>query len=209
MPDGFFLSEKDRDLLREVTAWWKSRRNFDQNAHRGRQPRTGPAHFLTYFELSEDLELGGTAAAWKLVETADGLELPAVEDREIIVVADSLVQCRGRGKDKFDDPHDDGSRGLARYNAARAKWTIVQIQPPALIIRGLLTADLATTGGTFTIDGLSIMQPVGGMMIDQDPADPITVYNVFSWEGDNNGVCIAAWNEDTGHWEAVNVECPA
>jgi hypothetical protein len=152
------------------------------------------------FELKDDLAPGGTADAYLL---EDG----EVNEEKVFEITDKRGIYRGRKKDKFVSPHDQGSRGEAEYRDG--EWQIRWLTPQSLMIHGKLTADLATTDSTFTIDGVTVMNPIGGLITDQDPGDDVTVYNIFSWEGDNNGIVVAVWNQDTGRWEAIQVECPA
>jgi len=100
-------------------------------------------------------------------------------------------------------------RILYRESGTGTKWAVVRLSnapaTDALVIRGQLTGDLATTDSTFEIDGVVVMQPVGGTIAEGN----VTIYNVFNWEGDEDGECMAIWNQDNEHWEAVQVECPA
>jgi len=34
------------------------------------------------------------------------------------------------------------------------------------------------------------------------------VYNIFSWEGSEDGYCMAIWQGSEERWLAVQVECP-
>ena len=82
------------------------------------------------------------------------------------------------------------------------------MQLHALLITGTLTGDLDTEDSTFTISGAAVMQPIGGLICDQDPAGEITVYNTHGWEATSEARVVAAWNEATGSWEAIQVDCP-
>ncbi len=167
-----------------------------------------------HFELKDALTPGGFATAHPLSWDSDASDwaVDTTAAKEF-TVHDIWGAFRGRAKDAYTSPHDQGSRGVAIWNGERGIYQIAELTPHALMIRGKLTATLVTTDTTFTIDedigGVGIMQPTGGLITDQDPAGNITVYNIFSWAGDNNGACIAAWNENTDHWEALQVECPA
>ena len=163
-----------------------------------------------HFELKDDHDPGDTSTAyWQEWDSGDSeWDTTADTDHEF-EVTDRLEIFRGRKRAKYSSPHDDGSKGVARYCQESGEWEIIRLQPAALLITGLLTAALETTDSTFTIDGVTVMNPTGGLITDQDPAGNITVYNVHDWEGDNNGRVDAAWNETTEHWEAIQVDCPA
>ncbi len=107
-----------------------------------------------------------------------------------------------------------GAQILYRQNegsgAGTIVWAIVRLgterQPNALMIRGLTTAEVAESDETFVIDNIVIMQPTGGLIVDQtppvDPGDTMTIYNVqqLYLSADDTEV-VAEWNESTGHWE--------
>lgn len=159
---------------------------------------------LRPFELKDSLSPGGNATAY-LLDYNGGYSVTETE----FEVYDELGIWRGRKKDEYTSPHDQGSRGYAKWMEESEQWAIVQMQQSAVMIQGSLTADLQSSDSTFTISSAHVIQPIGGIITDQDPAGNITVYNVFSWEGDNGGLCIAVWNEYSDHWEALQVECPS
>lgn len=162
---------------------------------------------LQYFELKDAIEPGDTSATAYL-RFWNGSAYETTTEIEFEVY-DVLGIHRGRAKDAFSSPHDDGSFGSARFKSASGQWEIDDMTPHALMIHGQLTADLATTDSTTTIDGTEIMQPVGGIITNTDPAASITVNNLFSFEGDNDGQLIAVWNEEDEDWDIIQVECPA
>jgi len=98
------------------------------------------------------------------------------------------------------------------------RWGVHQIPPipeteetPSVIL-GQLTEDLDTTDTTFQIDG--IQQVCGQRPFDEadESGSPsaltVTVYNIFSWEGSEDGYCMAIWQGSEERWLAVQVECP-
>ena len=82
------------------------------------------------------------------------------------------------------------------------------MQPSALLIVGLAYTDYGT-GVDLEIDGVTVMQPVGGIITDTDPAANITVVNSHAWEVDEDARVVAAWNENTEQWEALQITCPS
>jgi hypothetical protein len=157
---------------------------------------------LRRFELKDALAPGGNATAYLWESDGPNTDIE-------FEVYDALGTCRGRAKDAYGSPHNQGSRGYAAFMPETEHWEVISVQPHALTIRGQATGDVATTDSTFTIDGTAVMQPTGGLITDQDPAGNITIYNVFSWEGDEDGEVQADWNEGTDRWEASQFECPA
>ena len=153
------------------------------------------------FELKDAHTPGATSTAYLLVDDG-GLTVDTDVEFE---VTDKFGIYRGRAKDAYADPNHQGSRGLAEYFFDSNEWHILWMTPHALMIRGQATA--AWTAATFTIDTLKVMQPTGAIIVDQDPGGNITVYDIFDWDGVNNADVVAAWNENTDHWEAIQVSC--
>jgi len=154
------------------------------------------------FELKYDLAPGETKEAYELDD--DGVDT-GVE----FEVTDHWGIHRGRARGKYDSPNNQGSRGYTIQMPDNNEWEIWVMQPSALKVRGNLYA--AVTGGAFQIDGIDIMQPIGGLITDEAEvtynAGLLDVTNPFSMEGDEDGQCVADWNESTG-WEATQMECP-
>ena len=161
------------------------------------------------FELKDGLDPEGSATAHPLDDAGD-----ADVDVDLeFEVYDRWGVYQGREKDLYAagaTNNDLGSQGRARFNAESGHWEIIQLQPAALKIRGQLTAALGTGDAWKEIDGVTVMQPIGGIITDTDPGDDITVNNVgFAFAGDINGEVIAVWNQVEVQWEIIQVECPA
>lgn len=156
------------------------------------------------FELKDALSPGESTTAHPRLW--NGAAYVTDTDTEFLVF-DVLGQFRGRGIDDFSSPHNEGSFGTAVRGLTVARWEIEDLQPTALMLHGQLTDDV--TGGSFTIDGVEIMQPVGAIITDTDPGEDINVNNLFSFDGDDNGECIIVWNEADEVWDAIQMECPA
>ena len=171
-------------------------------------PPAAPAAW-EHYELKTDLTPGGTADAYLLQDDGiGGLERvdPAVE----VEVRDVLGTTRGAGAD--DEASPSPLRGtILSARQVGEEWHIVAGQPWPLRVRGRLTADLETTDTTFKIDGVAILAPIGAIDIAHqlDGSGELTVHNSHGWEGDDNGVVRAEWNEAETQWEAYQVDCPA
>jgi len=164
----------------------------------------GP-ELVTRFELSDDGDLapGGTAYAHPLEH--DGS--PDTDADRKFQVKDFLGIHRGRAKDKYTTPHDDGSQGYAKRCLDSNLWEILSMQPQALMLQGVTTA--AVTGSAFSLTSAHhVMQPVGGIITDHDPADTCSVQNPFAMDIDSGGDVVAAWDEAGGHWDAIQALCP-
>lgn len=159
------------------------------------------------FELKYDHTPGATTTVYRLAW--DGAALSVDADCEFDA-SDSLGVYRGRAKDKFASPHNQGSRGWARYfpEPGTERWEMHFMQPCALWIEGLTYSAVQTTDATFDIDGVHVMQPVGGLICDQDPAAAMTIQNTFDHRADSNATAVAAWDETSDHWDGIQVKCP-
>ena len=158
---------------------------------------------IKLFELKTALTPGSTADAYPLDDEGD----PITDDEDLVFeVEDVCGVYRGRAKDAYDEPHDQGSRGEARLR--NGVWEIVYLTPHALVIRGQLTAALATTDSTCTIDGLEVMQPSGAIIVNSDPAAAMTSTNRHSHEGSEDGEVTAMWDEYNDVFYNVQTDCP-
>ena len=176
------------------------------------RPARGTHYARMVFEL-KDVVTPTTAQATAYVlerdSNGDYVWASDAEEREVHFDVYGTEHFRGRARDTYSSPHDRGTRGVAVQYQAGGRWECEWLQPNALMIHGQLTDDLTGTDSTFTIDGVDVLQPTGSLICDQDPGDEITVYNTFGWSGDDNGECIAVWDESDDHWKAIQVECPA
>lgn len=145
---------------------------------------------------------GQTATAYFLDK--DGDIVTAIE----FEVTDVFGVYRGRENGKYSTPHDRGSQLYAKFNPDSDVWEIVKMTPHALQIKGALTAAV-TSPTDFTIDGVTVMQPSGSIITDTDPASAVFDVTNRLFDGDNNAVCIATWDEAAVDWVALDVPCPA
>jgi len=152
---------------------------------------------LRRFELKDTLTPGSNATAYLVNWTGAAYETDTDTEFEVY---DALGCFRGRAKGA-----EVGSDGYAEWEADASRWEIIHMVPHALRISCTADGSVATTDSTFSVTGVTIMQPTGAILLD-----PVTtVYNVFSWAIDNGGLVHACWNESTEYWEAVQAECPA
>lgn len=161
-----------------------------------------PSEQFADFELKYDLTPGGNTTAHLRIngETDTDTE---------IEVYDSQGCFRGRGKDVYAEPHNEGSIGRARFNSESGHWEITVLTPHALMIRGLTSA--AVVGeSTFTLAAtVSVYQPTGGIIVTQDPATAVTIQNTdMVWTIDSGAPVIAVWNEAGANWQAIQAKCP-
>jgi hypothetical protein len=189
------LADAARIVRGSLPVRWARKRN---------RKHAKPGDPTKLFELKTALTPGGTADAYPLDDEGE----PITDDSDVVFeVEDVRGIYRGRAKDAYSSPHDQGSRGEARLR--NGVWEITYLTPHALAIRGQLTDDLADTDSTFDIDNVIILQPEGSIIVDHDPADATTVNNTFAHEGDNNGIARADWNQSTGEWDSLQTACKA
>lgn len=203
MARGYLLDKSYLDVLTEMVRWWRGQR-YSISGIRKRGNTLLP-HQLARFELTADLAPTETATAIRLVP--EGNDWTYSDPEHTVTVRDVLGTTRGKARTEALP----GTRLYAVKPHDHEDWDIVSAQSWPLMIRGQLTAALATTDATFLIDGVAVMSPVGAIAVGHiiNGSSQVTVYNVLAHEGDDNGEVIAGWNEATGHWEVIQTECPA
>ena len=164
------------------------------------------------FELKDNLPASGSVIAGQQA-TAHPVNAAGVVDTAVdqeFEVYDELGVYRGRKKDKYSSPHNQGSRGIARWSKDAQKWFIVSMQPHALQIMGVINeaGDVAAADSTFDVDAVYVMQPPGAIITDTDPASSTFGITNREFDGDNNDEAIATWDEKDTDWKALDVMCP-
>lgn len=134
-------------------------------------------------------------SAW-VTDTAGGSEY---------TVVDELGVYRGRGRSQYSSPHNQGSLGRSRFNSESGEHEIVQLEPHALMIRGTTTGEW--TAGSFNIDTVKVMQPIGAIITDYDPADDIPINDFLDFEGSSSDVIVAVWDEEDVDWKLLQKAC--
>ena len=153
-------------------------------------------------ELKDALSPGGQATAYFRRWTGAAY----VTDTTVeIEVYDVLGVFRGRGKDDYSSPHNDGSFGEVEYWPDSNRWEIKRLTPHATHIKGLATGDW--NGGFVYIDGHSIVLPTGAIITDQDPGGNITVRDRYNWDGSENDMIDAVWDESADEWRMQQKAC--
>ncbi len=160
---------------------------------------------IRWFELKNDLVPGGSAGAYSLNLSGNPITNDASTE---ITVYDALGQFMGRAKDKFSSPHNQGSRGVARWCNYFKKWHVEKLTPHALMIRGIATDDVAEGDDTFDIEEVRILFPTGAIICDHDPGEDTTVENIFKHAIDEGYPAQANWNQQSGEWDSVQSACP-
>ncbi len=208
-----FSPESELRIAKIVPEVERRIRGRRQGDHRARWFNgKGGANFR-YAELAEDLDPVATTSGAKFYFATwipadgwgvdDSTPVSSLTDK----LYDPLGIYRGRARGKYSSTHSDGSK--CEIVSIGGEWVVQKMEPHALLITGAATADW--TASTFTIDGVSIMQPIGGLITDQTPAvynaGNITVHDVHDWDGSENDRVEAVWNEATDQWEAIQKDC--
>lgn len=164
----------------------------------GVQP-AGPRHF----ELKDNHTPGSTSTAHPQDWSGAAWVTDTAADREF-EVTDPFSEYRGRGKDTYGSPHDDGSLGVAERNPLSGAWEIVRMQPNATEIEGDIYAD-----DTLELDNWHVSKPNGGIVVDQDPAGNITFYNPHNHPDiDADMLAWIVWDTGTATWKERQKDCP-
>ncbi len=164
---------------------------------------TGPA--VRHFELKEALDPGDNATAYGR-KYVDGSWTTSTDADDEFQVYDIQGEFRGRKKDKYAGDHTQGSRGRAVWTPDRGVFEITHLTPHALLIQGALT-DAATADANFSIENVIVLNPVGAIITDSDPAGSINVTNVFGHWGSDENLVVAAWDEKNTRWIGLQMEC--
>lgn len=77
------------------------------------------------------------------------------------------------------------------------------------MIKGLLKTAMTSGDSTHTIDNVEIMQGVDPRTTLGSTSEEVTIYNIFTMAGDDDGISIAVWNRELLRWEFIQVTCPA
>jgi xylulokinase len=134
-------------------------------------------------------------------------------------VTDPLKRYRGRGRGTFEWVEEQktipGSRGRARWNFKSGELEIIGLEPNALLIRGN-SRGVTEHDQSFDIDGVVVLQPTGGLIVDQDSDHAfwnivtgevefpiIEVRNIFQKQFPNGSLVIATWNEPDACWDVL------
>jgi len=182
---------------------------FDEQS--GRWLAVEPWEKTWRFKLTEDLAAGpANTATAKLVLMRSGWG--ASEDGGVGLEYPTDIEFEVSNPLYLPGRMVTGCVGYARRFADSGLFEVVSCRGAATMIRGLLTADLATTDSSFKIDGVTVLQPCGAELAegDLDGSDEATIYNAdFEWESDEDAVCYALWDQANNRFNAFQVKCKA
>lgn len=124
-----------------------------------------------------------------------------------ITAYDTLGKYRGRGREDWSSPHDQGSIARIVLNKANNRYEFRDMTPHALWIQGTADANWDTPSTLDIAVTAAIMQPSGAIITHDDPNDPIPVNDVRDWEGSSGDVIEAFWDESVPEFKARMVPC--
>ena len=87
-------------------------------------------------------------------------------------------------------------------NAAGRRWT----GSKGNRCRALIKTAMTSGDTTHTVDNVT---PLNGSSPVDLSTDELTVYNIHTWDADDNAICKIEWNETLEQWEIYQVDCPA
>lgn len=120
---------------------------------------------------------------------------------------DTLGRFRGRGKDDFSGPHDQGSIARIVLNKANNRYEFRDMTPHALWIQGTADANWTTPSTLDIAASAVVMQPSGAIITHTDPAVKIPVNDIRDWEGSSGDIIEAFWDESVLEFKARMVPC--
>ena len=80
------------------------------------------------------------------------------------------------------------------------------MEPHALMIQGAVTLDWDSNPDT--IDGVIVLQPIGAIITNTDPAEDVAVTNLFGHTANENKIVVAVWDESTTSYKSLQIGCP-
>lgn len=79
----------------------------------------------------------------------------------------------------------------------------------AWMIRGTLVGAMTSGDATWTIDNISVVSGGDPRATVGSSSEAKTVYNLHEWDGDDDAIAVAVWNDTESRWELIQVTCPA
>ena len=159
---------------------------------------------LQYFELKDDLNTSSnTVDAYP--RYYDHLTDKWITDEDVVLtLTDQLHTRKGRKRDKFFPPNDEGSFGRAVKHTVTNLWHIVDLVPTALWLSGIIVSDFNSDASVFFIKpNPTIDFPIGAVITDQDPAIVMVVFNPNDIWGSAGDRAEIRWNGVSRRWEVV------
>lgn len=163
------------------------------------------ADAVIWFELKTNLPSSGTVIAGQSATAFFVKPNGVVDTTTEFTVFDELGVYRGRAKDKFTTPNNQGSRGRAKLDVDKGRLYIVEMTPHVLRISGVTGSAVLPTTTQFTLSGTpELMNPSGSLfMVDLTTANLIK--NPLKLSFASGETIHAEWNEGatTPQWEVV------
>jgi len=96
-----------------------------------------------------------------------------------------------------------GARGHACrvFDGTALRYDVIDVEPLADRVRGLVVYDFETTTATVYLDTLK------GLNGDSPTASEIAVKNIHEWAGKENTHARAEWNQADSQWELYQIDC--
>jgi hypothetical protein len=119
---------------------------------------------------------------------------------------DNWCDIKAATFDKLESYGAGSAQIIHKPSGTGVKWCVVNLAQsygPATEYRGLIN----DAGGFTTADATTSMDNLEA--VDGVPVETSldTVYNVFSWPGDDNAEAVARYNAKTEEWELRMVAC--
>jgi hypothetical protein len=222
---GDFLEAADLNALVAAARrlWTGPNMAFDVDGYYQRPAGGAAGDTLKPFELKTALVPGGSAEAYPRKGNAEigyttqmiptgttttydeyGTPTVTIDGYEFFTVYDPLGLYRGREKDKFPSPNEDGSRGWAKM--VDGKWVITEMQNHAQFITGKAAGGITADQKPFDISDAT-PTAAGELITNEDPGEDFAVTN-RRFEGDSGEKVVAMWVEADEVYYAIDVMCP-
>jgi len=157
------------------------------------------------FQLKDDLELGDDGADGD----ADAYMLYRIYDNTLETYGDLTVDwdnvIRVAGYNGWTGA--EGDRGICVHLHDTDMWDVIGGGATFKQCKCQLTADLATSAGTPEVDNVV---PTHGSSPLDDPTDmteTLTVQNVFSFDSDDDGLCLIEYWPNMDYWVLIYAPC--
>jgi len=140
-------------------------------------------------------------------DEAKGVCTPAM-DEPTLALCNTTTVGKVVGPSDADWTLRTGHPGFVVQGAGPISDTaFVMRKPGAVIVKGAVQGNFATSDSTFTINTVVTMS---GLEAVANATQTVTVQNLYKDEGDSSGQKASAiWNEDDEQWEAMDITCPS
>lgn len=173
-------------------------------------PTRGGGDTARRFELSSDHAPGNTTPAYP--RNWSGTAWVTDTSAAAISVVDVDSEYRGRGRDEGASAETDsgGTRGkhgsFVKATFRSGQYEIDSMSRHATHISCNATANWTISATTVAVDAVTVIQPTDlAILMD----DVTAVYVVHNWDGDDDALIKAEWNDSQERWEMHAADCPA